>query len=331
MKPALLGRILISPLLSWLCLACAGPDEGAESNPDEPAALRLEAAAAEVPIVIETRKLNGLSFQVRTAGPRRGELVILLHGFPENSYEWRYQIRALAAAGYRVLAPDLRGYCPGARPEAVDQYGLLSFVGDVLALADSERAFRFHLVGHDVGALVAWGTAQISGVRLRSLTALSVPHPAAFAEALKDPSSCQSKASAWYADVMPPGAATAALSDPNSLLRTVWASLPADAASEYERALGTPAALDGALNTWRANFVDGQPQGAFPIPVFVPTLFIWGDKDPYNCGDTEPVTRSMTWARYRFEPLAGLGHFLPEEAPELITRLLLGHLARPSL
>lgn len=328
MKPALLGRIALSPLLSWLCLACAGPDEAVDSEPVEPAALRFEAAPADVPIAIETRKLNGLSFQVRTAGARGGELVILLHGFPESSYEWRYQLRALAAAGYRVLAPDLRGYCSGARPEAVDQYGLLSFVSDVLALADSEGAFRFHLVGHDVGALVAWGTAQLSGVRLRSLTALSVPHPAAFAEALKDPSSCQSKASAWYADVVLPGAATALLDDPGSLLRMVWASFPADAASEYERALGTPAALDGALNTWRANFVDGQPQGALPVPVFVPTLFLWGDKDPYNCGDTEPLTRLLTWAPYRFERLSGLGHFLPEEAPELITRLLLGHLAR---
>jgi pimeloyl-ACP methyl ester carboxylesterase len=329
MKPALLGRTILSPLLSWLCLACAGPDEGVESDATEPPVYLLEEAAADVPIRLETRQLNGLSFQVRTAGPKRGELVILLHGFPENSYEWRYQIRALAAAGYRVLAPDLRGYCPGARPTAVDQYNLLTFVNDVLALADSERAFRFHLVGHDVGALVAWGTAQLSGVRLRSLTALSVPHPAAFAEALKDRGSCQSKASAWYAELMPAGAASTILNDPDSLLRKVWASFPADAASEYERALGTPAALDGALNTWRANFVDGEPQGAFPIPVLVPTLFIWGDEDPYNCGDTEPLTRLLTWAPYRFEPLSGLGHFLPEEAPELITRLLLGHLVRP--
>ena len=329
MKPALLFRTMLSPLLSWLCLACAGPDETVEADSSEPPVYLLDEAAADVPIAIETRQLNGLSFQVRTAGPRRGELVILLHGFPESSYEWRYQIRALAAAGYRVLAPDLRGYCAGARPTAVDQYNLLTFVSDVLALADSERAFRFHLVGHDVGALVAWGTAQLSGVRLRSLTALSVPHPAAFAEALKDPSSCQSKASAWYADVMPAGAASALLNDPDSLLRKVWASFPPDAASEYERALGTPAALDGALNTWRAHFVDGVPQGAFPIPVLVPTLFIWGDQDPYNCGDTEPLTRLLTWAPYRFEPLAGLGHFLPEEAPELITRLLLGHLVRP--
>ncbi|MDB4972013.1 MAG: haloalkane dehalogenase [Myxococcaceae bacterium] len=291
---------------------------------DDAVVVARKAAPADA-VVIEDVPLGELTFRVRSQGPEGGQLVILLHGFPETSYEWRHQIPALARAGYRVLAPDLRGYSAGARPDAISEYGLLAFVGDVLALADHAGAARFHLIGHDVGALVAWATAQLAPWRIRSLGALSVPHPGAFAAMLSDPSSCQSRASAWYRELTPPDAAGKLL-QPGSRVRNIWSELDADAAREYERSLGTPEALDGALNAWRANFVDGQPQGALPIPILAPTLYIWGARDPYNCGDGEEMTRELVWSSYRFEQLPDVDHWIPERAAERLNALLLAHL-----
>lgn len=317
---------------SWMMLTLAlsagcQHEDGQPHADEDLAALATRGLRGDEALAIEEVEHDGLTFRVRTAGPLDGELVILLHGFPENSYEWRAQMPALARAGYRVLAPDLRGYSAEARPTEVERYGLIDFVGDVIALADHAGAGQFHLVGHDVGGLVAWGTAQFVPWRVRSLTALSVPHPGAFAAMLADPDSCQSRASAWYNDVIAPEAAEHLLRD-GSLVRNVWSELPADAADEYEQSLGTPEALDGALNLWRANFVDGQPQGALPIPVFVPTLYVWGEDDPYNCREGEPLTRDLVWSSYRFALLSDVGHWIPEQAGERLNGLLLGHLKR---
>jgi pimeloyl-ACP methyl ester carboxylesterase len=121
------------------------------------------------------------TFDARVAGPEDGELVLLLHGFPQTSYSWRSQLEALGAAGYRAVAPDQRGYSAGARPAEVERYAIPALVGDVIAIADELGGHRFHLVGHDWGAAVAWQVAGRHQDRLRSLTVLSVPHPSASA------------------------------------------------------------------------------------------------------------------------------------------------------
>lgn len=347
--PESLKPSLLSLLLSFVGLAACAGDEAQLSKPvpvpgsASPAATDSDPALAsasppaafaylrEAPETesIQQVKLNGLVFDVRVAGPRRGEVVILLHGFPETSYEWRHQIPALAAAGFRVLAPDMRGTSPGARPEEVDQYGLLNFVSDVIELANAYGAARFHLVGHDVGALVSWGTAQLHALRVITLTALSVPHPGAFARELSDPESCQSKASSWYNDIVnDPQAAEKLLAGDPPLLLDVWNSFPSDASAEYRRVLGTPAALDAVINIWRANFIDGEPQGAFPIPVITPVLYLWGQKDPYNCPEGEPLTRLLSWGGYRFVSMPEVGHFIAEQAPDQFNGLLITHLRR---
>src|SRR5512147_2265711 len=92
---------------------------------------------------------NGLAFSADVAGPRGGDVVLLLHGFPQTRHTWRAELRALAAAGYRACAPDQRGYSPGARPEGIDAYRTELLVADVLAIAGALGADRFHLVGHD--------------------------------------------------------------------------------------------------------------------------------------------------------------------------------------
>ena len=175
-------------------VSLAAPADGGGSMVD--AEVAADAAIPGVTIVPMTA--GGMTFDVRVAGPADGEVVILLHGFPETSYEWRSQLVALAAAGYRALAPDQRGYSPGARPTAVDQYTVTALAGDVVGIADAAGAKRFHLVGHDWGAGVGWGVAGLRPDRVLSYASLSVPHPDAFKQALADPSSCQHQDSSYF-------------------------------------------------------------------------------------------------------------------------------------
>src|SRR5271165_2446999 len=120
---------------------------------------------------------NGLTFTARAAGPPRGRPVVLLHGFPETSWSWRRQLAVLGAAGYRAVAPDQRGYAPGARPPRVQDYGISHLVADVLAIAETMEMQTFDLVGHDWGGMVAWVVASRHAQRVRSLTVVSTPHP----------------------------------------------------------------------------------------------------------------------------------------------------------
>src|SRR5436309_8749192 len=125
------------------------------------------------------------TFDARAAGPDDGELVLLLHGFPQSSFEWRSQLAALGEAGYRAVAPDQRGYSPRARPDGVENYAVEHMVADTVAMADWLGGHQFHLVGHDWGAAVAWAVAGLHPEHLRTLTIVSVPHPKAFAAALQ--------------------------------------------------------------------------------------------------------------------------------------------------
>src|SRR4051812_48257716 len=109
-------------------------------------------------------------------GPEDGELVLLLHGFPQSWWEWRHQLEALGKAGYRAVAPDQRGYSPGARPGGVEHYGVEELVADAVGFADALGVDRFHLVGHDWGAIVAWYVAATHPDRLKTLSIVSTPH-----------------------------------------------------------------------------------------------------------------------------------------------------------
>ena len=117
-------------------------------------------------------KIKDLEFSVRQAGPKDGELVILLHGFPQTSYSYKGLMKTLAAEGYRVLAPNQRGYSMGASPYEVSAYRIDLLVQDVLDLADHQGAKKFHLVGHDWGSVVSWTLAERHPERLKSLTSL---------------------------------------------------------------------------------------------------------------------------------------------------------------
>lgn len=265
-------------------------------------------------------------FDARFAGPESGEAVFLLHGFPQTSYEWRAQLTALGEAGYFAVAPDQRGYSPRARPPNVEDYAIPLLVQDVFGMADSLGVDRFHVVGHDWGAAVAWVVAASSTERVQSLTAMSVPHPDAFRQVLSDMNSCQYEASSYFDLFSAPDAEDGFLANDAAFLRGFFTGLPDDAVEEYVRVLGTKEALSAALNWYRANVENRLVTGPELGLIEQKTLFFWSDQDVALCRDGADLTAQFVSGPYQFEILEGIGHWIPDEAPAEVNRLLLEHL-----
>jgi pimeloyl-ACP methyl ester carboxylesterase len=262
------------------------------------------------------------TFDAVAAGPLDGRKVLLLHGVPQCGIEWRHQLRALAADGYRAVAPNQRGYSPGVRPKRVDDYHVDHAVDDVAAIADQLGWRRFDLVGHDWGAVVGWVAAARHPLRIRTLTAVSAPHPAAFAEALRTDPDQRHRAALLDYLRQPEVPEREMLADNAAKLRQGWpAVIPRQRVEQYVRQLSEPGALTAALNWYRANTFTDTYQ-----PVTVPTMYLWGTED--DAVGPEAAQRSSEWATgaYRFEVLDGAGHFVPEEAAERTSALLLEHL-----
>ena len=263
-------------------------------------------------------------FDARAAGPADGDLVLLLHGFPQSSWEWRSQLQALGDAGYRAVAPDQRGVFAAARPDGVEQYAVQHLVADTLAIADWLGGHRFHLVGHDWGAAVAWHVAGTHAECLRTLTILSVPHPKAFASALADSQEQRDKSS-YITLFREEGKAEEVLGGDDFVrLRAMLSGIgsPEDA-DEYVRVLSQPGALTAALNWYRAM----QPGLVGEIgAITTPTMFVWSTNDMALGREGAQATGQFVEGPYRFEVLEGITHWIPEHAPDDLNRLLLEHL-----
>jgi len=263
-----------------------------------------------------------LSFPARSAGPPDGQLVLLLHGFPESSWEWHNQIDALASVGYRAVAPEQRGYSPAARPEKIEDYSIDLLVGDVIGMADALGASTFHLVGHDWGAIVAWHVAATHPERLETLTIVSVPHPTAWAAAFADPTSDQPQRSAYLPEMKRVG------SEDNmgeEFLRFAFdnSGLAGFDTTPHIAVLGDRAAMRAALNWYRAyDFT------AMELPdITVPTLFVWSPEDVAIAREGAELTGRHVDAPYRFEVIEDIGHWIPELAAADFSAMLLEHLA----
>mgnify|MGYP001069778037 CR=1 FL=1 len=256
-----------------------------------------------------------------------GEPIILLHGFPETSIMWANLTERLASEGYRCFAPDQRGYSPNARPKGVENYIYQELASDVIALADALGFGRFHLVGHDWGSVVGWAAILLYPERIHSWTAMSVPHMDAFRSALADDVDQQQR-SQYIAFFRTPGQAEKTLTANDfELLRALWASIPSDQVKEYITVFSQPGALTAALNWYRANSFNLEEgyQGALFGPVWHPTLLIWGNQD-IAVGRTAVVrTEQYMKGPYRLVEL-NAGHWLIQEAFDLVHREILGHL-----
>lgn len=274
-------------------------------------------------IRIET---GGFVFDALAAGPERGEPVLLLHGFPSSAWQWREQLEALGLAKYRAVAPNQRGYSPGARPPAVEDYDMAKLVSDVVGMADALGWDRFHLVGHDWGASVTWAVGAAIPERLLSLNPISVPHPDTFSAERANPDSCQASASSYIDILIRPGSENLFLANDNQLLRNVFDDVPAEAVERHVELLGNPEALRAALHWYRANA--GGSSGGVPGalgPIVVPTLYIWSDQDIAICREPAEATVNYVDAPYRFEVFEGVTHWITETEGERVAELLLDH------
>jgi pimeloyl-ACP methyl ester carboxylesterase len=274
---------------------------------------------------IKTR--SGLSFTADVAGPAGGVLVLLLHGFPESRHSWRAALPELATAGYRAVAPDQRGYSPGARPDpaSLDNYLFDKLVADAIDIADASGAAgkRFHLVGHDWGGQVSWGVASKHPERLASLTVLSRPHPLSFRRALQeDPD--QKHRSRHHGKFLEPETADKLLADNAKAMREGLFGQSAESVKQHLSILGSRPALEAALAWYRANKGLSGDFGTTQVP----TLYIWGDADATVGPAAAKGTGEFVSAAYSMEVLPGVGHFVMDQAPGRATELLLSHLKR---
>jgi pimeloyl-ACP methyl ester carboxylesterase len=265
---------------------------------------------------------EGLAFDVRDEGPSDGPVVVLLHGFPQRNDSWHAVVDRLTARGYRCLAPNQRGYSPGARPTRRRDYRLSELVADVGALIDASGARKVHVVGHDWGAAVAWGVAAKYPDRLATVSAVSVPHPSAFLKALA--TSKQGLAS-WYMYFFQlPWLPELLLSRRSGAIakRALQSLGQTPAAAERDtRAMLEPGALTAGLNWYRGMpLSDARAVGG---KVTVPTLYVWSDNDPALLAKGAHDTERYVTGDYRFEVMPGVSHWIPEEKPDELADLLL--------
>ncbi len=250
-------------------------------------------------------------------GPAGGEPVLLLHGFPEGARCWAGVLPLLASAGLRVVAPDLRGYSPGARPSATEAYRLDLLRDDVLGLLDALDWPTAHLVGHDWGALVAWVLAARRPDRVRTLTATSIPHPAAFAAALGTDPDQQRLSSYLQLFRMPGKAEQVLLADDATRLRQFFAGsgMSVEEVDRFVQPLREPGALTAALEWYRA--VNPADYADLP-PVAVPTTYLWGEQDLGVAAAAARGCAAHVDADFRFVALPEGSHWLPEQLPEVV-------------
>jgi pimeloyl-ACP methyl ester carboxylesterase len=270
-----------------------------------------------------------LTFDVLDAGPADGPVVVLLHGFPQFATSWGAVIERLTAQGYRCLAPDQRGYSAGARPRGRRAYRIGELVEDVGALVQASGAQRVHLVGHDWGAAVAWAFAAQYPDRLASLSALSVPHPAAFVRAMA--TSRQGLASSYMYFFQLPFVPERALLGTDGqqwqrLARALSRTGQSTAAAERDaHAMAQTGALPGALSWYRAiPLVDPRSSDT---KISTPTLFVWSDGDTAVLRTSAERCRDWVSGPYRFEVLDGVSHWIPDESPDALADLLLEQFA----
>ncbi|QJD99979.1 alpha/beta fold hydrolase [Massilia forsythiae] len=267
--------------------------------------------------------VNGIRMHVTATG--QGPAVLLLHGFPDTHAVWRKQVGVLAAAGYRVLAPDLRGYGRTDAPSAVAAYTLDKLRADVLALLDALKIDKVRLVGHDWGGIIAWQLAALAPQRLECLVVLSTGHPTAIARA----GLLQRLRMTYVLGFVMPGIAEHTLRAGDWFLMRQFTGEPGQA-EHWKRALSAPGRLSAALNYYRANLGLALPHG-YPR-VRVPVMGIWSEHDPALGEKQMRDSAHYVEGEFRFERVRDADHWLQLTAHEQVNRLLLDFLgARASV
>jgi pimeloyl-ACP methyl ester carboxylesterase len=283
--------------------------------------------------------VNGVRLHVVTAGPDDGDVVVLLHGFPEFWYSWREQIPALADAGYRVVVPDMRGYNESEKPRGVDQYRIDRLVGDVVGLVehyagDDATSGTAHVVGHDWGGAVAWSVAIREPDVVDRLAVLNAPHPERFRELLRTPAQLRRS---WYMFAFQlPWLPEFGLrrNDAEAVGRLFAGSMPREETVHYREAFLQPGAATAAVNYYRSFLREGVRDelpllsASIPMPegrVEAPTLVCWGLDDealvPANADGLDEWIPDLT-----VERIPDAGHWVQLDAADRVNDALLAHL-----
>ena len=263
--------------------------------------------------------VGGVGLEVSTAGS--GPAVLLLHGFPDSHELWRHQVGAVTAAGFRTIAPDLRGFGASDRPGS---YGLGEHVGDLLGVLDRLGVAEAHVVGHDWGAALGWRLAAVAPERVTSLAALSVGHPAAFARA-----GLAQREKSWYMLLFQfEGVAEQWLSADGYANLRAWSAHP-DADAVVAR-LAAPGALTAALGIYRDSLPPAwlvAPPPALP-PITAPVLGLWSSGDRFLLEEPMIATGTYVAGPWTYARVEGAGHWMQLDRPDAVNQLLLDFLTR---
>ncbi|GGN28584.1 epoxide hydrolase [Actinoplanes campanulatus] len=266
-------------------------------------------------------KARGMTFDVSEGGPSDGDPVLLLHGFPQDSREFDLILPRLHEAGLRTYALDQRGYSPGARPTAVTAYRMSEVTDDAVAVLDALGIESAHVVGHDWGAQVGWQLAVHHPHRVRTLTAISVPHPRALLLALRVRPSQQARLA--YFGLFRSRVAEKLLSARHSLALRLMLRPIGMRAEQYVAAMREPGRLTAALNWYRA-FTSEQVAGLGVVTV--PTTYVWSDQD--GVVGLTAALRTRDWVRgdYQMVAMRGISHWVPEQAPRELADAVLARI-----
>lgn len=288
---------------------------------------------ADSGITVREVAANGLTFEVAEAG-EGDHLALCLHGFPELNFSWRYQLPLLAELGYRVWAPNQRGYGGSSRPEGVEQYSADRIVADAVALFDASGATKLTLVAHDWGGAIAWMFAINVARPVERLVVMNLPHPICFAEALKH---WPQRRRSWYmAAFQLPWLPEAALTARDAAaVRRAFRGMavdksrfPDEVLDLYAAAAQRPGAATAMINWYRAA---ARHRDRMALSnggrVEVPTLIVWGEEDSAlgleTLNGTERFVSDLTIRR-----LPGVSHWVQQEAPEAVNAILAEWLPR---
>ena len=285
------------------------------------------------PLTYRTIAVNDveLAVSVTNVGGERG-LALLLHGFPELAFSWRYQIAALADAGYEVWAPDLRGYGESSKPPKVADYSMDFLLADIAALIDASGRDEVTIVGHDWGAAQAWMFA-IRRVRpLQRLVIMNVPHPACMRRELRG---VRQLLKSWYIfffqipwlpEKLLCARRAKAVGDAFTKSAVDRSRFPDEVTDVYREAALRPGAMRSMINYYRAALRGGRASANEALPVIeTPTLLVWGLEDVALSKETTDGTDDhVTDLTMRFLP--GVSHWVQQEAPEVVNAMVLAWL-----
>ena len=299
------AKFIASAVILLLCCQACAPQQG----PIEP----FDMAAHSTTLTV-----NGLEFPVTVYG--EGPAVVFLHGFPDSREVWRYQVQAVADAGYRVIVPDQRGFGGASRPDGVEHYDIQALTADIIGIMDQLGIDRARLVGHDFGAGLAWFMAAHIPERFSQLVVMSVGSSG-------NPGwdTVEQREASWYFDFFnKAGIAETALmaNDWDFFKRLTRHSGDQD---HFIRDLSRPGALTAALNWYRANTRGwGGLHSGLNYPLIdMPVMGIWSSADPFLKEQQMQESGINVTGPWRYERVEDAGHWFMLEQPAAVNSLLL--------